>query len=537
MYGQYSSLKGKYMLNELQPQESQEVKPPRWHLIYYLLATFDLITVTATLFLSFTILTIYSESVDVNNTWAKRAGNLSDLSQILIKVNTPGNDVFESNAPDEESAKLVIHHQEFLQLYGSIYEDVNRLEDQALVQQLVLNLQQVNTYEMDIVAEANGIFAYYKKGERTTAGGRMAIMDQHFAKASTSLAEVNHIIRSQQDLLLSSEIAKAKELSRYEYLIVGLILLMVCAVFIYGKILARKMAESEQTIRHLLARNRGIVETCSDGIITTDEQGIIETANAVCETIFGCPVDTLYGKNIASLLRNDNYDDTQQDLFHWLIMLKNQHSLNSEQQLNGIRSDGVVFPLHLDIGQLQLKDENELSYVVTFRDISEQNALEQALLAAKNKAETANKAKGQFLANMSHEIRTPMNGVLGMLGLLCQEKLADKQQHYVNLAQYSANSLLVLVNDILDFSKVESGKLDLEIIDFNLHNQLANFIKSMAIQSEEKGLELMLDVSGVEPTFVRGDPGRILQILTNLVGNSIKFTNHGEISIEAKTQA
>jgi signal transduction histidine kinase/DNA-binding response OmpR family regulator len=153
------------------------------------------------------------------------------------------------------------------------------------------------------------------------------------------------------------------------------------------------------------------------------------------------------------------------------------------------------------------------------------------LVEAKIRAEAGSKAKSEFLASMSHEIRTPMNGVLGMLGLLDKESLTNEQHHKLSLAQASAKSLLSLINDILDFSKVGAGKIDLEIIDFNLRALLGEFAESLALKAQEKGLELVLDVTHIEQSTVRGDPGRIRQILTNIVGNAIKFTEQGEIVI------
>jgi len=147
--------------------------------------------------------------------------------------------------------------------------------------------------------------------------------------------------------------------------------------------------------------------------------------------------------------------------------------------------------------------------------------------------EQANQAKSEFLACMSHEIRTPMNGVIGMLGLLQKTPLDEDQQHKAGLAQSSAKSLLALVNDILDFSKMDAGKMELELLDYSLSAMLGEFAETMALRAEEKNLELILDGTDIEQPLVRGDPGRLRQILTNLVGNAIKFTDRGEVVIRA----
>lgn len=143
----------------------------------------------------------------------------------------------------------------------------------------------------------------------------------------------------------------------------------------------------------------------------------------------------------------------------------------------------------------------------------------------------ANNTKSEFLASMSHEIRTPMNGVIGMLALLDKTSLDDKQSHYTHLANTSAHSLLALINDILDFSKIEAGKLDLEMLDFDLEALFADFAETMAIQAELRDIELILDMHKVPYQQAVGDPGRLRQLLNNLVGNSLKFTERGEISI------
>jgi two-component system sensor histidine kinase/response regulator len=159
-----------------------------------------------------------------------------------------------------------------------------------------------------------------------------------------------------------------------------------------------------------------------------------------------------------------------------------------------------------------------------------------ALIEEKDKAEAAYRHKSEFLANMSHELRTPFNGVLGMLELLLNSSLTQEQRHRAALARSSAESLLLLINDILDFSKVEAGKQELEFIDFDLRALLGDLAEALAFQAEAKNLELILDFKDVQETWVHGDPTRLRQILSNLVSNGIKFTQHGEVMIRADLQ-
>ena len=263
-------------------------------------------------------------------------------------------------------------------------------------------------------------------------------------------------------------------------------------------------------------------------VAITDVNGNITYANKKFEELSGYSHDELMGENHRMFSTPEVRENYWKDMYETITkgFIWNDEVKNRAKDGSFYWVDTTIIPFLNEQGKPE-------SYISLRTDITLQKSHAHELFLAKEEAESALIAKGEFLASMSHEIRTPMNGVIGMLGLLKGSKLDQTQKHQIGLAESSAQSLLTLINDILDFSKVEAGKLDLENLLFNLRDELGEFAEAIGHRAQENNIEIVLDVKEVTRQNVICDPGRLRQLLSNLVGNAIKFTHDGEILIKA----
>ncbi|MGZ9216839.1 MAG: response regulator [Candidatus Binatia bacterium] len=289
----------------------------------------------------------------------------------------------------------------------------------------------------------------------------------------------------------------------------------------------------EERLRQSEARFRSMIENVKDhAIFMLDAGGRVMTWNQGAESVGGYRLEEIIGKYFSCFY-------TAEDIHSG----KPQRILNTamaggycEDEGWRIRKDGSRYWANVVITAVRNGGNELLGFSNVTRDLTRRRRVEVELQAAKENAESANEAKSSFLVNISHEIRTPMTGILGMAGLLSETELTPRQKEFCDIIKQSGDALLTIINELLDFSKIESGKMELEILDFNLRSVVDDVVALFAKQAADKGVDLVHSMNATVPSELRGDPGRLRQILANLVGNALKFTNQGEVVVEVTVE-
>jgi PAS domain S-box-containing protein len=302
--------------------------------------------------------------------------------------------------------------------------------------------------------------------------------------------------------------------------------------------LAAEIAERERAQQALTESGelvRLLLEAAPEAIYGLDEFGNASFCNASCLRMLGyASPEELLGKNMHDVMHHTKPDGTHYPLAECPIYQAIDRGQPYHADVDVLwRKDGTTFPVELWSRPIH-RGSVAIGAVVTFVDITERKRAEEILRDAKEAAEQGSRAKSEFLANMSHEIRTPLNGIIGMTDLALDSELNEAQRQLLDTVKLSADSLLNVVNDVLDFSKIEAGKYDLETVDFNLPECLGATLRTLAFRASQRNLELLFEVDPAVPEIVRGDPNRLRQIIVNLVGNAIKFTERGEVALRVR---
>ena len=325
----------------------------------------------------------------------------------------------------------------------------------------------------------------------------------------------------------------------------GVLALVIVFLVIYQANVSKDLRISEAQ-----AQFEAIIEGSSDAIVGMNTLGVVTSWNTSAQDILGYSPRQASGQSLEHLMavgsRQQELDQAIKQVamgkYHEPLRLvltrRNQSLLHVSMALSPIMLDsltvvGVAAIIRDVTSQVEAEEEIQKMNASLEKQVRERTA---ELESARNEALSASRTKSSFIANVSHEMRTPLNGIIGMHKLLRRATLPEQRNQYLAMAETSAESLAVLINDVLDLSKIEAGKLELESIGYNLMAMVSDVVMSMSIKAHEKNIELILDVAELQHSAVTGDRGRLRQILTNLIGNAIKFTETGWVKLTVRTE-
>ena len=503
--------------------------------IYTILAASLFLSVSVLLYVNHRIIAINTAAARSGMAFTTELGHHVALAQAANAINATATGVFDSRDVLRENARLQSARAHFDRELREIWSEIERRSPERQSRVLVDDLRAVETAVGGMSQEANRIFSLYSLQRVEEARNRLPLLDRAHQAVGASLELLMSHVGEAQRRRQDEERNRSQAMERLGYTIAPLMLLMAGGVAVFGQRLQRRanLVEDEKDRNAArLAEREAVLRATNDasphGIYVTDATGACTYTNPAYQRISGLRPEEALGDGWSRAIHAEDRARVQQE---WAESAAAHRPYESTHRFHRAGRE----PVSAFVRAAEVRvDGNLRGYVGVVEDITPRLKREAELAEAKERAEAATHAKGDFLASMSHEIRTPMNGVIGMTGLLLDTDLSPDQREFAETIRSSADALLGIINEILDFSKIEAGKMTFEPIPFDLLVAVEEVADLLSFRASEKQVDLIVRYEPGAPRRFVGDAGRIRQIILNLAGNAIKFTEQGHVLIEAE---
>lgn len=494
----------------------------RWYHLSAVLAGMNLFTVVALLVLSHLVLNTYALSVKTDQLWTQHLVRFEKLSEFIAGVNAPANAALVTRETENEREKLNRAVALYLEQSQLIRSEIRDTLPASIVPPLLQRLGTLNRQVYGMQRRAVAVIDLIAEEKISVASVELAGANQYLADALVEIRALCQMSRDYREMAIASRVADARFLRWIELIIAIMVIGLVLAIVLHGARLARQMDEAETKLGRLSA----IVEHSEDAIFSQDLSGNITSWNHGAERLYGYTEPEVIGQPPSLLIPSDRLheaDAIEQEV-------RRGHPV---QQIETIRrrKDRVWVDVELTVSPVRNEHGLLIGISQIARDIRELKASERVMQEAKAASEAANRSKSEFLANMSHEIRTPMTAILGFTEVLSNSVEKPIEIDAVETIRKNGEHLMHLINEILDLSKIEAGKLSVECIPVSIAKLVREVIDLMRLKAEAKGLALRAEFVELIPQTILTDPTRLRQILINLLGNSIKFTEVGLVRL------
>ena len=532
---------------DLTNDESTDNRPARkrkehWHYIYFLLAALDVAAITAIFCFSWTTINGFTDNAVVNHQWQTRQGHYARLSNLVSTISEHGGTAFNSDHLDREQAQF---QKALEQLHNEC--DVARTDarrhmsgNDALA--IAERLDEIKLHADTADTSGAALFEHVRAGNRDMAVDRLVQVNRACTLMTAQITEMHRFIHRVLEVRHDNQIAHAAAMRSKQVWLGMWCLLMVLLVALYGHKLTRTVHDSVESAQQQAAeladeraRMQTVFDAAAEGIVTINDEGVIESCNQATLELFDCEESHVVGSLIGSLMDEitESVDDREGQ--RSLHILDINALIGSKRELIAFRPDDSTFFVDFAVAEVRLADHRIITGIL--HDITQRKEFEAELHEARAAAEAATEAKSQFLANMSHEIRTPMTAIIGYSDLLLElNQTADERTTCVETVRRNADHLLTLINDILDLSKIEAGQMTVESIECSPCQTVSDVASLMRVRATENDIEFGITYDSPVPSRIISDPVRIRQLLINLTGNSIKFTQEGSVRIHVWTE-